>query len=200
MDKASQRASRGVEAPMTQANLFGQQRVLESPAAAVEALPFKRVRAPGLDFRGVQASSGVYGIHPYPAMLHFLMVRRLVAEYSAEEWAVIVAHSIGLAVPDLQWLGSDSAALRATSKAWAASQAEHIRVGATTGLEPASRSPAPQRRLLVSQTDYNSIAREFEPSWQAKEEPHLKRFFISDQRRSRILMGAPLASILGQRE
>lgn len=38
----------------------------------------------GFDFQETPASSGVYGIHPYPAMLHFLMVRRLIAEYSAE--------------------------------------------------------------------------------------------------------------------
>ena len=69
---------------MSQISLFRPREVLESPVNPAEALPFKRVRDPGLDFRGVQASTGVYGIHPYPAMLHFLVVRKLIADYSAE--------------------------------------------------------------------------------------------------------------------
>lgn len=34
------------------------------------------------DFTGIQASSGVNGIHPYPAMLHYLVVRELLHRYS----------------------------------------------------------------------------------------------------------------------
>ncbi len=68
---------------MTQASLFQRQDVSESPVATAEAQPFKRVRDTGLDFRGVQASTGVYGIHPYPAMLHFLVVRKLIADWPA---------------------------------------------------------------------------------------------------------------------
>ncbi len=69
---------------MRQASLFQQQEVTGSGLTTAEAPPFKRIRDPGLDFRGVQASTGVYGIHPYPAMLHFLLVRRLMTDYSAE--------------------------------------------------------------------------------------------------------------------
>jgi len=68
---------------MSQASLFRQQEVAESTEATA-GLPFKRVRTSSLDFRGIAASTGVYGIHPYPAMLHFLLVRRLIADYSAE--------------------------------------------------------------------------------------------------------------------
>jgi gamma-glutamyltranspeptidase/glutathione hydrolase len=66
------------------------------------------------------------------------------AEFSTEEWAVIVAHSIGLAVPDLGRLGSDSAAIRATSKEWAESQAEHIQIGAAVGSGAAPSSQTVQ--------------------------------------------------------
>jgi len=68
---------------VTQASLFRHREVVESTKSKA-ALPFKRARDPSLDLRGTPASTGVYGIHPYPAMLHFLMVRRLIADYSAE--------------------------------------------------------------------------------------------------------------------
>ena len=56
-----------------------------------------------------------------------------------------MAHSIGLSVPDLGRLGSDSAAIRATSKEWAKSQAEHIQIGAVvgSGAGAAVRTPQP---------------------------------------------------------
>ncbi|MBN2208402.1 MAG: DNA methyltransferase [Candidatus Coatesbacteria bacterium] len=69
---------------MTQAALFRQREVLESGAPLAGPPAFKRLREASLDFRGVQASTSVYGIHPYPAMLHFLVVRRLIADYSAQ--------------------------------------------------------------------------------------------------------------------
>ncbi len=47
-----------------------------------EPLPYKRVRREDFDFKGVLASSYVYNIHPYPAMFHFMLVRKLIAEYS----------------------------------------------------------------------------------------------------------------------
>jgi DNA modification methylase len=49
-----------------------------------EALPFKRIRDERWDFRDVQASSQVYGVHPYPAMFHFRVVRELLHAYSDE--------------------------------------------------------------------------------------------------------------------
>lgn len=49
-----------------------------------EKLPFKRMRDSYWDFRNIPASTGVYGIHPYPAMFHFLVVRELIKLYSQE--------------------------------------------------------------------------------------------------------------------
>ncbi len=46
---------------------------------------FKRIRDESFDFSEVPASKGVYGIHPYPAMFHFLVVRRLLNLYSKEK-------------------------------------------------------------------------------------------------------------------
>jgi DNA modification methylase len=50
----------------------------------VTGIPYKRIRAQYLDFKDVPASSGIYGIHPYPAMFHFLVVRELIEKYSFE--------------------------------------------------------------------------------------------------------------------
>lgn len=45
---------------------------------------YKRQRDSTWDFKGVAASTGVYGIHPYPAMFHFGVVRELVKRFSKE--------------------------------------------------------------------------------------------------------------------
>jgi adenine specific DNA methylase Mod len=42
------------------------------------------VRDESLDFRGIPAGQGLYSIHPYPAMLHFLLVRKFIKEFSSE--------------------------------------------------------------------------------------------------------------------
>ncbi len=55
------------------------------------------------------------------------------SEYSAEEWAAITAQAVGLAIPDLGVLESDTAAMRATSKEWAALQAEKVVIGDRAG-------------------------------------------------------------------
>ena len=36
----------------------------------VKRLPFKRVRDEYFDFKDTPAGTGIYGIHPYPAMFH----------------------------------------------------------------------------------------------------------------------------------
>lgn len=70
---------------MKQETLFAQQPARRSPEIPiVQALPYKRVRDASWDFTGVKASSGVYGIHPYPAMFHYLVVRRLLKAFSKE--------------------------------------------------------------------------------------------------------------------
>ena len=54
----------------------------ESPPS--ENLPFKRIRDNSWDYSDVPAGKGIYGIHPYPAMFHFLVVRRLIQSFSNE--------------------------------------------------------------------------------------------------------------------
>jgi len=43
-----------------------------------------RLRDTSLDFRGIPAGQGLHSIHPYPAMFHFLLVRRFIEELSRE--------------------------------------------------------------------------------------------------------------------
>jgi len=43
-----------------------------------------RIRDETFDFKDIPAGSLVYGIHPYPAMFHFMVVRRLLLEFSKE--------------------------------------------------------------------------------------------------------------------
>jgi len=43
---------------------------------------FKRRRNSYFDFKTTPASMGVYGLHQYPAMLHFMVVRELLLKYS----------------------------------------------------------------------------------------------------------------------
>lgn len=45
-------------------------------------LPFKRIRDEDFDFKDIPASIGIYGIHPYPAMFHFLVVREIIKNFS----------------------------------------------------------------------------------------------------------------------
>ena len=45
---------------------------------------YKRQREESLDFKGIPASSGIYGIHPYPAMFHFMIVRKFIKELTKE--------------------------------------------------------------------------------------------------------------------
>ncbi|MCG8603865.1 site-specific DNA-methyltransferase [bacterium] len=68
---------------MNQIELF-ESKTRRSVAPSKQTLPFKRVRDEEWDFRDIQASSYVYGIHPYPAMFHFRVVRKLLQDYSDE--------------------------------------------------------------------------------------------------------------------
>lgn len=49
-----------------------------------KGLPFKRIRDTSLDYTEIPAGMGIYGIHPYPAMFHFLVVRKLLHNFSRE--------------------------------------------------------------------------------------------------------------------
>lgn len=61
-------------------------------------------------------------------------------ELGAEAWASVIAGSIALALGDYMRLGSDSAAVRATSKEWAARQARQIQLPADAA--PAGNDPS----------------------------------------------------------
>jgi len=60
-------------------------------------MPFNRQRVEALDFRQIPASTGIYGIHPYPAMFHFLVVRNLLENFS-ERGALILDPFMGSGV------------------------------------------------------------------------------------------------------
>jgi DNA modification methylase len=44
----------------------------------------KRKRCEDFDFKDIPASTAIYGIHPYPAMFHFLVVRELIKRFSLD--------------------------------------------------------------------------------------------------------------------
>jgi len=74
---------------MKQGQLFSQ-RTTETFLAKKESfLPFNRQRDDSWDYREIMASTGVYGIHSYPAMFHFMVVRRLLKGFSKEkDWVL----------------------------------------------------------------------------------------------------------------
>jgi DNA modification methylase len=45
---------------------------------------YNRLRDESLDFKGIPAGQGLHSIHPYPAMFHFLLVRKFINELSSE--------------------------------------------------------------------------------------------------------------------
>ncbi len=63
----------------------------------------ERIRDTGFDFKGIPASSGVYGIHPYPAMFHFMVVRELIKGYSTEK-ALVLDPFVGSGVSAVECL------------------------------------------------------------------------------------------------
>lgn len=69
---------------INQATLFELEKNVTKPNRKKQILPYKRVRDEYWDFKTTPASVGIYGIHPYPAMLHFLVVRELLKNYSKE--------------------------------------------------------------------------------------------------------------------
>lgn len=87
MDKKIERPSKGVPETMKQATLFKLEE--KDTRVTTQLLSFKRIRADSWDFREKPASTGVCGIHPYPAMFHFLVVRQLIHEFSKEgDWVL----------------------------------------------------------------------------------------------------------------
>ncbi len=67
---------------MSQKALFETEKVSHEPS---EFNKFKRVRDERLDFKYIPAGTDVYGIHPYPAMFHFMVIRNLISQYSEEK-------------------------------------------------------------------------------------------------------------------
>ncbi len=47
-------------------------------------MSFKRIRDENFDFKDIPASFGIYAIHPYPIMFHYLVVRELIKSFSIE--------------------------------------------------------------------------------------------------------------------
>lgn len=50
---------------------------------------FKRIRDEKWDFKEIPASTGIYGVHPYPAMFHFSVVRQLINAFSRENDTIL---------------------------------------------------------------------------------------------------------------
>jgi len=69
---------------MKQARLFEFKDKEIEAIIAKQTLPFKRLRDEYWDFKDTPASTGIYCIHPYPAMFHFLVVRQLLQDFSKE--------------------------------------------------------------------------------------------------------------------
>lgn len=84
MDKRTKFSSKGTPEMINQATLFELEKNVTKPNRKKQILPYKRVRDEYWDFKTTPASVGIYGIHPYPAMLHFLVVRELLKNYSKE--------------------------------------------------------------------------------------------------------------------
>jgi gamma-glutamyltranspeptidase/glutathione hydrolase len=63
-----------------------------------------------------------------------------------EEWAAVIGQALGAASRELDGLGTDTAAARATSKAWAATVAEQIRIPGARPFESAPSLPPPGPR------------------------------------------------------
>ncbi len=69
---------------MKQITLFETEEKNVKVSKSLKELPFKRVRDEYFDFKDTPASTGIYGIHPYPAMFHFLVVREIIKNFSKE--------------------------------------------------------------------------------------------------------------------
>lgn len=67
---------------MEQGKLFISKKLDKKSETGIKFSQFKRERDNSWDYSDVPGSYGVYGIHPYPAMFHFLVVRRLLNELS----------------------------------------------------------------------------------------------------------------------
>ncbi|MFV1988194.1 MAG: gamma-glutamyltransferase family protein [Gemmatimonadota bacterium] len=84
-------------------------------------------------------------------------------EFGAEAWASVIGQSIALALGEYMRLGTDSAAVRATSKEWAARQAEKITVpagaaGPGLALGGATLPPDHGHTTHLSAADRNGMA------------------------------------------
>ncbi len=69
---------------MRQATLFKNEKD-SKVNEVIRELPFKRIRDESFDFKDTPASTGIYAIHPYPAMFHFLVVRELIKRFYKED-------------------------------------------------------------------------------------------------------------------
>jgi len=75
---------KGYKENMKQITLFEFKKKSDTITKPVKKLPFRKVRDEYFDFKDIPASTGIYGIHPYPAMFHFMVVRELIKKFSKE--------------------------------------------------------------------------------------------------------------------
>jgi gamma-glutamyltranspeptidase/glutathione hydrolase len=78
------------------------------------------------------------------------------ASMQAEEWAGVAGQAIGLAFRELGRLGSDSAAVRATSKEWAAAQVDQVRTPEMAEDHEPSRSLSPPTSLSEKEAHFTT--------------------------------------------
>lgn len=64
---------------------------------------FNRYREQKFDYKGILASSDVYGIHPYPAMFHYLLVRHFIINFSRKD-SIILDPFVGSGVSAVESL------------------------------------------------------------------------------------------------
>jgi len=69
---------------MKQMTLFEFEKEGAIATKSVKEIFFRRIRDGYFDFKEIPASTGIYGMHPYPAMFHFLVVRELIKRFSKE--------------------------------------------------------------------------------------------------------------------
>jgi gamma-glutamyltranspeptidase/glutathione hydrolase len=80
------------------------------------------------------------------------------ASMDDDEWAAVIGQAVALAAPQRRLLGTDSAAARVTSKAWAAEQAKKIRLPANVERDTPSAEPFPSDWREAHHTTHLSTA------------------------------------------
>jgi len=75
------------------------------------------------------------------------------ASMTEAQWAAVKGQALGLAARELRGMGTDTAAARATSKAWAERQAGRVRAPRRRPMDAASAAPVPAADFLPARPD-----------------------------------------------